>query len=302
MRQPDVKDWSWLGILVVLWGSAFALISVSLRDFTPLQVVNARLWIGALVLLILMKGRGQETPRDGKTWSFFLAMAVLGNALPFFLISWGQQEVASGVTGILMAIMPLIVLPLAHFLVPDEGMTVTRLIGFTLGFAGIVFLTGPEVLREFNGQGTALWSQIAILSGAVCYAFNLIIARKAPPHEPLVTAAWVLVLSACLSSVALWIDGDILPERPSLTPTIALVALGVLSTGIATEVYFRVVTRAGATFLSLINYLIPIFAVLVGAVFLGEHIPVSSLIALVIILAGVVISQRSKPATRGTEG
>jgi drug/metabolite transporter (DMT)-like permease len=104
----------------------------------------------------------------------------------------------------------------------------------------------------------------------------------------------VLLLSALLSTVALWIDGDVVPKAPALVPLISLVALGVLSTGIATAVYFRIVSRAGATFLSLINYLIPIFAVLVGAVFLSERLPARSLVALVIILAGVIISQRNR--------
>jgi drug/metabolite transporter (DMT)-like permease len=294
LRHPDLRDWLWLAILVALWGSAFALISVSLRDFTPLQVVTSRLWIGAAVLMVLMTGRRHRVPRDGRTWVFFLTMAILGNALPFFLIAWGQQAVASGITGILMAIMPLIVLLLAHFFVPGEKMTMPRVVGFALGFVGIVLLIGPAALGGFEGQGAAFWSQLAILSGAACYAVNLIVARRAPRRDPVVTAAWVLLLSALLSTGALWIDGDVLPPAPALVPLVALVALGVLSTGIATVVYFRIVSRAGATFLSLINYLIPIFAVLTGAVFLSERLPALSLIALVIILAGVIISQRKR--------
>ena len=294
MRHPDLQDWLWLALLVALWGSAFALISVSLRDFTPLQVVTSRLWIGATILLVLMRGRRQRVPRDGRTWVFFLAMAILGNALPFFLIAWGQQAVASGVTGILMAIMPLIVLLLAHFFVPGEKITLPRVVGFALGFVGIVLLIGPSALGGFEGQGAAFWSQLAILSGAACYAVNLIVARRAPRRDPVVTAAWVLLLSAVLSTVALWVGGDVLPNAPGFVPLVSLVALGVLSTGVATAVYFRIVSRAGATFLSLINYLIPVFAVLIGAVFLSERLPARSLIALAIILAGVIISQRKR--------
>ena len=294
MKHPDRQDWLWLAILVALWGSAFALISVSLRDFTPLQVVTSRLWIGAAVMLVLMRGRRQGIPRDGRTWLFFLTMAILGNALPFFLIAWGQQAVTSGVTGILMAIMPLLVLLLAHFFVPGEKMTLPRVIGFVLGFVGIVMLIGPAALGEFEGQGAVFWSQLAILSGAACYAVNLIVARRAPRLDPVMTAAWVLLLSALLATTALWIDGDPLPDAPTLIPLVALIALGVLSTGVATAVYFRIVSRAGATFLSLINYLIPIFAVLVGALFLSERLPARSFFALAIILVGVIISQRKR--------
>ncbi len=108
------------------------------------------------------------------------------------------------------------------------------------------------------------------------------------------TAAWVLLLSALLATMALWIDGDALPDAPTLIPLVALIALGVLSTGVATAVYFRIVSRAGATFLSLINYLIPIFAVLAGALFLSERLPARSFFALAIILVGVIISQRKR--------
>ena len=299
MRHPDLQDWSWLAILVVLWGSAFALISVSLRDFTPLQVATSRLWIGAAVLLVLMRARRQGFPRDGRTWVFFLSMAILGNALPFFFIAWGQKNVTSGVTGILMAIMPLIVLPLAHYFVPGEKMTLRRVVGFTLGFFGIVLLIGPTALGEFKGQGAAFWSQLAILSGAACYAINLIVARRAPRHDPVMTAAWVLLLSALLSTAALWVGGEAFPDAPTSASLMSLVALGVLSTGVATAVYFRIVSRAGATFLSLINYLIPIVAVLIGVVFLNEHLPARSLIALAIILGGVIVSQRKRTRASG---
>jgi len=226
-------------------------------------------------------------------------MAILGNALPFYLIAWGQKDVTSGVTGILMAIMPLIVLPLAHYFVPGEKMTLRRVFGFSLGFLGMVLLIGPAALGEFKGQGAAFWSQLAILSGAVCYAINLIVARRAPHHDAVMTAACVLLLSALLSIVALGASGEALPDAPTLVPLLSLVALGVLSTGVATAVYFRIVSRAGATFLSLINYLIPIFAVLVGAVFLDERLQTRSLIALAIILAGVIISQRKRATVNG---
>lgn len=294
MRHPDSKDWILLALLVALWGSAFALISVSLSGYTPWQVVTSRLWVGAIVLFILMRGRRHTVPTGAGTWTFFVVMAILGNTLPFFLISWGQQEVSSGVTGILMAIMPLIVLLLAHFFVPGERMTLLRLVGFVLGFVGIVILTGPDAIGQIRGRGTVFWSQFSILCGAACYAVNLIVARRAPRLDPLVTAAWVLLISAVLATVALFIDGDIAPARFSATPTIALLALGVMSTGLATVLYFRIVARAGATFLSLINYLIPVFAVVVGALFLNESLPLSSLLALGIILAGVVVSQRVK--------
>ena len=118
--RTHADDWLLLFLLVILWGSAFGLTEIALRGFSPIQVVTARLWIGALVLVVLMVMSAERIPRDSRTWTYLLAMSVLGNVLPFYLISWGQQAISSALTGILMAVMPLVVLVLAHFLVPGE--------------------------------------------------------------------------------------------------------------------------------------------------------------------------------------
>lgn len=297
MTGPRPQDWLLLGLLVVLWGSAFGLTEVALRSFSPLQLVTGRLWIGAAILLVVVMLRRRSFPRGLRAWMFLSAMAVLGNALPFFLISWGQQVISSGLTGILMAIMPIVVLFMAHFFLPGEKLTWRRIVGFLLGFGGILILTGPEALARLRGEGAALLGQLTVLAGAVCYGVNLIIARRSPRLPADVTAGWVLLGSALLASSATLLSGEPWPVAPRADALLAVFALGVLSTGLATVVYFRVVARAGATFLSLINYLIPVYAVLFGAVFLGEHVAGQSLVALVIILLGVLSSQGRLPVT-----
>lgn len=299
MTGPKSHDWLLLGLLVVLWGSAFGLTEVALRSFTPLQLVTGRLWVGAGVLLAYVMLRRRPRPRGHRLWLFLLVMAVLGNVLPFFLISWGQQMISSGLTGILMAIMPIVVLFMAHFLLPGETLTLRRIVGFLLGFAGILLLTGPEALARLRGEGAALLGQLAVLGGAVCYGVNLIVARRSPPLPADVTAGWVLLGSALLSGGATLAAGEPWPAAPRPDALLAVIALGILSTGLATAVYFRIVARAGATFLSLTNYLIPVYAVLFGAVFLNEHVAGHSLVALAVILLGVLLSQgRSSTVVR----
>ncbi len=292
-------DWLLLSLLVVLWGSAFGLTEIALRGFSPIQVVTVRLWIGALVLVVLMVMSAEPIPREGRSWAYLLAMSVLGNVLPFFLISWGQQTISSALTGILMAVMPLVVLVLAHFLVPGERLSGPKVSGFLLGFAGVVLLIGPSALAGLGGDAAEVVAQLSVLGGAVCYGLNLIIARRAPRLSVLLTAGCVLLISALLSSVAAFAAGDPLPTGLSTAPTVALMCLGLLSTGLATIVYYRVVARAGATFLSLINYLIPVYAVFAGAVFLGERPGGRSLLALGVILLGILVSRRT-PARRGS--
>lgn len=296
LRQGPA-EWGLLILLVALWGSSFMLVRVSLDAFTPVAVTAGRLLIGAGVLLLVLALTRRRVPGSARTWAFFLAMAVIGNALPFFLIAWGQASIPSGLTGILMAVMPLVVLVLAHFFVAGERLTPRRLAGFALGFLGVVVLTGPEALAAIVGADAALASQLAVLGAALCYGVAAIVARRGPPLNPVVTAAAVLSIAGILTGLGLVAGGmaggakAVVHDPVTLWPGLALAALGALSTGLATVVYFTLVARAGPTFLSLINYLIPVWAVVLGALVLGERLPPRAFAALGLILAGVVLAR-----------
>lgn len=296
LRQGPA-EWGLLVLLVALWGSSFMLVRVALDAFTPIAVTAGRLLIGAGVLLLVLLLTRRRVPGGGRTWAFFLAMAVIGNALPFFLIAWGQASIPSGLTGILMAVMPLVVLVLAHFFVAGERLTPRRFAGFVLGFLGVVVLTGPEALAALVGADAALLSQLAVLGAAVCYGVAAIVARRGPPLNPVVTAGAVLSIAGVVTGVGLVAGGlaggaaAAVHHPVTPWPGLALAALGALSTGLATVVYFTLVSRAGPTFLSLINYLIPVWAVVLGALVLGERLPPRAFAALGLILAGVVIAR-----------
>lgn len=296
LRQ-GLAEWGLLLLLVALWGSSFLLVRVSLDSFTPVAVTAGRLLIGAGVLGLVLAVTRLRLPRGQGHWMFFAAMAVVGNALPFFLIAWGQRDIPSGLTGILMAVMPLVVLVLAHFLVAGERLTSRRLAGFALGFVGVVVLTGPEAWAALVGREAALLSQLAVLGAAVCYGVSAIIARRGPVLHPVITAAAVLSIASILVGGFLAVAGaragtaGAWHAPVALLPGLALFALGALSTGLATVVYFSLVARAGATFLSLINYLIPVWAVVLGALALGERLPARAFAALALILAGMVIAR-----------
>jgi drug/metabolite transporter (DMT)-like permease len=296
LRQGPT-EWGLLLALVALWGSSFLLVRVSLDAFTPVAVTAGRLLIGAGVLVLMLVMTARRPPRAARAWLFFTAMAIIGNALPFFLIAWGQREIPSGLTGILMAVMPLVVLVLAHFLVAGERLTPRRLAGFALGFIGVVVLTGPEARAAMIGREASFIAQLAVLGAAVCYGIAAIIARRGPLLNPVVTAAAVLSIAGIVVGGALLAaglrDGEAAAVHAAIEPwpALSLLALGALSTGLATVVYFSLVARAGPTFLSLINYLIPVWAVVLGAVALGERLPTRAFAALVLILAGVVLAR-----------
>ena len=296
LRQGPA-EWGLLMALVALWGSSFLLVRVSLDAFTPVAVTAGRLLIGAGVLVLLLVMTRRRVPGGMRAWVFFAAMAIVGNALPFFLIAWGQRSIPSGLTGILMAVMPLVVLLLAHFLVAGERLTPRRLAGFVLGFVGVIVLTGPEARAAIIGHDASFVAQLAVLGAAVCYGVAAIIARRGPALNAVVTAAAVLSIAGIVVGAALLVTGLQRGEAAAahsaiaLAPALALLALGALSTGLATVVYFSLVARAGPTFLSLINYLIPVWAVVLGAVALGERLPTRAFAALALILAGVVLAR-----------
>lgn len=214
-------------------------------------------------------------------------MAVVGNLAPFYLIAWGQQEIDSGMAGVLMAVMPLVTMVLAHFFVPGERLNLFKLSGFVLGITGVMILLGPTM----DGGGEVLRG-LAVLSAAVCYAVNTILARRLPHFNPLVAAAGVLV-AASLIIVPVWAIQELAVQEISFSRNsmLALVWLGVAPTGLATIVYFAVIGRAGPSFLSNINYLIPVVAFFTGVWVLSEPMTVTSLFSLAIILTGIALTR-----------
>jgi drug/metabolite transporter (DMT)-like permease len=296
---PTATDWVRLGSLVFIWGTAFLFTKVAVADLPPMTVAAGRLTLAAVVLCALVERSGTPWRYDRQRWSSLGAMAVLGNAIPFLLITWGQVVVDSGVAGVLMAAMPLTTVVLAHFFVADEPLHASKAGGFALGFAGILVLIGPAALGRIGGGNDVLLRQAAILVGAMCYALNTILARRLPPTPPLFVAAATLSLAALVVvPLALVLES---PWRlsPGWGSVLAVVHLGLVATALAMTIYYRVVASAGVSFLALTNYLVPIVAVAAGLIVLGEPARWNLWVALGLVLAGVAIGRagaRSAPA------
>lgn len=262
---------------------------IALASLTPSVLVAGRLLIAAALICGYLVLTGGSLPAPGRAWWPMFVLAVFGNVLPFHLVAWSQQHIDSSLAGILMAVMPLFVLTLAHFLVPGARMTVSRAIGFVLGFAGVVVIIGPDFARGFDGN-LALWGAIGALGAALSYSISTIYARMLGAGDPVRRAASVLIVASAMSLPAAAVN---LPEiaATSIGAIAALGILGLLSTGFATLLYFRLVQGPGPTFLSLVNYLVPAWAVIAGALFLDESLSLSVFFGLVLILSGIALSE-----------
>ena len=291
MHTHRPRDWVLLFALVAMWGSAFMFMKIAVASVPPATIAAGRLVIGAAVLLIVIRARNLRLPALSGVWRQYALIAFVGNALPFYLIAWGQQHIDSALAGILIAFMPLATLVLAHYFVHGEQITRSRAIGFVLGFVGIVLLMGPAALTGLAGSVLQVIAELAVLGGALCYAANTVIARHRVKGDVLVASVCVLLIASAMSvPVALVID------RPwTLAPDAVAIAsviwLGIGPTGIATIFYFVIVGSAGPTFMSLVNYISPCVALLLGVAILNEAPGPNAYAGLIFILSGIALSQ-----------
>ncbi len=291
------RHWLALLALVLLWGSSYLMIELALQRWRPAEIAGLRIAAGALVLLLAVWAGRQRLPRRWPSWLWFLGIAVVGNALPFYLISWGQQTVESGLAGMLAATTPLFTLLLAHWLLDDERLEARQALAFVAGFSGVAILLGLDSLAAAGGGELRLWSQLAILTGACCYALATVAARFMPQAHPVVTSAGVMLLAALLMSPAGYSGILALPGAP--WPVLAaMLFLGVLGTGVASIIYFYLITETGARFTSQLNYLVPVWAVALGKWVLDEPLRWSTLLALGLILGGLYLMRHSAAPPR----
>lgn len=286
-RSMGPLEWAMLLALSVLWGGSFFFTALAVRELPPLIIVTLRVGLAALLLLAVNRFLGVALPRDRRIWAAFLGMGLLNNAVPFCLIVWGQTHIASGLAAILNATTPLATVVVAHLLTPDEKMTGNRLAGVLVGLLGVVVMLGPSLL---GGLGTNLLAQLACLAAALSYACAGVYGRRFQRMgvPPLTTATGQVTASTLLLlPVALAVDQPWTLAAPSLVTWGAVLGIAALSTALAYVLYFRILATAGATNLLLVTFLIPVSAILLGALVLGERLAALQLIGMALIAAGL---------------
>lgn len=281
------KHWFLLLTLVCIWGTSFMFTAVAVEVFSPVLLTLLRLVLGASVLTAVVYLRGLRLPFGRKAWGAFFLLGLIGNALPFFLIAWGQQSVNSATAGALMSTAPLMTVFLAHFFIQDERLNRFKLLGFSVSLGGVYLLLSPNM-----DQQSTLLGALAILSAAGGIALNTVLMRRLPHFHPLVGSAGMLIMAMLLMLPLAATQDLTLARDPELNELFALIWLGIMPTGIASILCFAIVSRAGASFLANANYMVPMVAFLCGALVLGERITWLSLLALAVILGGIALSRR----------
>jgi drug/metabolite transporter (DMT)-like permease len=286
-RTMSAPEWAMLLSLSVLWGGSFFFTHVALAALPPFTLVVLRVGLAALILNIVVPLLGLRMPREAQTWAAFFGMGLLNNAVPFCLIVWGQTHIASGIAAILNATTPLFTIIAAHVFTSDERMTGNRLVGVLIGLAGVAVMVGPAIL---SGIGADLMAQVAVLGAALSYAFAGIFGRRFRRMgvPPLATAAGQVTASALmLMPIALMVDRPWTLPLPGASVWGAVFGIAALSTALAYVLYFRILQTAGATNLLLVTFLIPVSAILLGAVVLGERLDPQHFIGMALIGCGL---------------
>lgn len=274
------RDTGLLLALAAIWGSSFLFIKVGVEEVEPAIVVLGRLLVGILVLLPLVVARG-ALPSFRAMWLPFLVLGALNNAMPYWLVAFAEARIDSGLAAIMQAAAPILTVVLATRIDPSQRVRGLRLVGVALGFVGVALLVGVQ-------QGSELVGVLAVLGAATCYALSVLYAGRAVRRVPALQVTWgQLVMGALLAAPAAFFQ---LPsEAPPAKAIGAIVALGVLGTGVAYVLYFTLISSAGASRAILVTYLVPGFALVYGALILDEPVTASALVGLALILGGTAL-------------
>ncbi len=288
-RQPTRNDYIVLFALGALWGSSFGAIKIALHGVTPLTVMSVRILLAGAALLLLIRVRKTPFPRGIQNWIKIGWMALFGTLIPFFLVPWGQLQIDSSLAAILMAVNPLFALTLGHFFSEHESFSLRQLLAMLVGFSGILLVFGENAISSINGN---IWAQLAVIGAGFCYTISGVIVSRVRGASADSVRASIFICSSVIV-FPLWM---ILEQPWSLhfetESLLALTHLGLVSTGMAFLMRYYIILRAGAVFLSYVAFIIPMFGILFGILFLGETISVNTMGAVVLILSGVYLGRK----------
>lgn len=278
--QMTAREWAMLILLSVLWGGSFLFQKIAVEELPPFTIVLVRVALAALTLHLIRPFIGIALP-GLRIWAAFAVMGLLNNVIPFSLLVYGQTQIGAGLASILNAMTPVFTVIVAHSLTQDEKLTANRAFGVVFGFLGVICLIGIEAL---DGLTLAVAGQIACVGAAISYAFSSVWARRFQDVPPFASAMGQLTMSSLMMiPIVLMVDQPWTLAWPSPTVVWSLILLAIPATALAYLLFFAIVRAAGATNIMLVTLLVPVSAVLLGAVFLGERLSLTDALGMALI-------------------
>jgi drug/metabolite transporter (DMT)-like permease len=288
MREARSLDYFILTLLALIWASAFFNIKIATYSYGPLTIAFLRIFLGAIPVILLCYIKKIKIEAFSKDWYWFAAIGIINLVIPFFLIAYGVKNVQSNLAAILMASTPLSASLLAHFFTKNEKINLIKSLGVIIGFSGIVYLFSDNILINKNN----LISALSILCGSTFYVIGGLLTLKiSNKKNENVTASILIWGTLVLLPIFLFIE-EPWKLSPRLDSTIALLYLGVFSTGVAWLLRFYILKRNGLVFQSQVAYLIPIFGVILGFLMLGELVTPKVIISLLAVIIGIYIVKK----------
>ena len=280
----SARNWGLLLLLALLWGSSFFLYKVLVAVLPPITVVLGRVGLAAIAMNLWLLAQGQPMPLSARLWLRFMLLGFLNSSLPFVLIAWGETRISSGMASILNATTPIFMVAVAHWGTEDEKLSPGKAVGIALGILGVIVLVGPSA---FGGGGT-VWGEVAVIVASCSYAFGGVYSRRFKDLSALQAATGQMTgATILLIPLSLLLDKPWTLAVPQLNIWAAWLAIALVNTALAYVVYYRMVARVGVTFISLVTFLIPVIALFLGAVFLGESVTLQALAGMAIIALGL---------------
>ena len=290
MRQPTFFDYLLLTLLALIWASAFFNIKIATYSFGPITIAFLRVFFGAIPVLLLCYFKKIKIEAFSKDWHWFAMIGFINLVVPFFLIAYGVKSVQSNLAAILMSTTTLSSTVLGHFYTKNEKFNLVRTIGVLIGFSGIVYLFSDNILINENNFISAL----LILLGATCYVIGGVLTLKISKKKNENVTSSILIWASIILMPLVSIIEQPWQSIPRLDSTISVIYLGLVSTGIAWLLRFRILVTNGLIFQSQVSYLIPIFGTILGYIFLKELITIKVLVSLIAVVIGIYFVRKAK--------
>ena len=282
--------WVWIPFLALgfLWGSSYLWIKIGLESLPPLTLIAGRLLLGAAFLAVVVAVTRQTLPREPRQYGHLLVMAVVNIVLPFILITVGEQSIDSALASILNSTVPLTVIVIAPMFLPDERITLPRIAGLSIGFAGVILLVAPGLVDLSDSDVTG---ELMMIGASLCYGIgNVYSKRNVRGLRPAIPALLQVAFAAAIVvPLALILEHPIGRVDPAPNAIVAVVWLGVLGSGFAYLLFFTILAHWGSTRTSMVSYLLPVVGIALGAAVMGDPVTVNRIAGTGMIIAGIAL-------------